>query len=207
MCRERPGIFFEIKFVIIKVINNFVIQQVIKIMKKQKMKIDLNVYGVAMDKDSNFSKQVVRGVIQDDDRYIELPEVSYQHVGQRGIEDYAERKRVKVVDGYSIKVADNVLYNVFILADGSHQFENLHADLLTLAGNVTQQASYLRGAVQSAQGHAHTVTNIAETYLHFYGDLTKDQRDWMKENRPSFEQAIEAAKQRAKTVNTDENGK
>lgn len=136
---------------------------------------------------------------------ITMADVTYQHVGKRGIDDYAERKHKKVIDGYSIKIANNVMFNVFLLADGSHEYENLHSDLLTLASNAVSQAGWLRGAVQNANGYAHTVKNYVETYRHFYGEMTEEQKAWMTTNLPSFEQAVAEAQARAKTKNQQDN--
>lgn len=140
--------------------------------------------------------------IGDNPDIIQMPAVSLQWVGQRGIDDYAERKRKKVTTGYSIKMAENVLFNVFILKDGTHEYENLYDDLLNISGNLSSQASYLRGAVQNANGYAHTVKNYVETFQHFYGPLTDEQKTWMDENTVSFEHAVEVAKLKAKQ-NTD----
>lgn len=172
-------------------------------MKKGKLTIVAHVVNTGAETESHTvtGKILAEGKINE----ANFPNVEYAYVGQRGIDDYKERKRKDVVGGYSIKIAGSVVHNVFIIADGTHEHEHLFTDLLELAGNATQQASYLRGAVQSAQGFAHTVKNYAETYKNFFGPLTPEHLDWMKNNLPTFEQALNDAKAKAKTISPEDN--
>lgn len=125
------------------------------------------------------------------------PAIDVTKTSEKENVEFSSRTKTKVASGWQITVNKEAVYNFFILTDGTIKTEDLFKQLVQLAGDSISSAAFMRGSLKKFQQFAHALRQNLTTYKNFYGELSDDQKQWMRDNTNSFEEDQKAAKERA----------
>lgn len=130
-----------------------------------------------------------------------LPMIEIVRANAQQLREYNRSTKQKSIQGFQVKLNDVPAYGIFAFADGSFKQDNLFDIMITAVGNARQSEGMVRAMIDRAQRYAHDVKRNIQTYNHFYGTLTDEQKAWMQENTVSYEHEMSVAKEAAKLRN------
>lgn len=107
----------------------------------------------------------------------------------------------KAAAGFKITINGGVIFIATKMVNGAIEVNNLFDELIDVAGSARQADAFLRSTIDRAQRYAHGAKQNLQTYNHFFGALTEDQKKWMEENTVSYEHEIAVAKESARLKN------
>jgi len=129
------------------------------------------------------------------------PNILITRANTQQLREYNRSTKQNAKAGFQIQLNDVPAYGIFQFEDGSYKCDNLFDLMITAVGNARQAEGMTRAMIDRTQRYGHDVKRHLTAYKNFFGDLSEDQKQWMKENTLSYEEELAAHKQMLKTRN------
>ncbi len=97
------------------------------------------------------------------------PAIQVIKANPKEVIEFAKRTGAKAVNGFSVKVGGETVYNLYVLSNGAVAVENLFTQLADIAGHAVAEAGFLRTSIKKLQQFAHAVRQNIAAYKNSYG--------------------------------------